>query len=306
MDALGLPSRTRLLVGAVALVLPAAAFAPALLGNARAAPRPTTFVISAKGGKLQGHRLMLRGVAKRVTWVSHGEPGRSGLVSITRLHRRLFAPFAPPGWPGSNQRGPAPTAALQIAGDASTEVAGLKLRRPRYNASRHMVGYRVTTVRKRGQSQRAARASGISTRRFGRASLSIVALGSPLDIYHCSTSVINGTYYTIEASGEGKWDTDTWNPGIPFQDTLLPGAYDVYGTDGGAWRGCGNSSTWTIVDGPPGVQGVTFSFNTTIPYNGETPGATQGQCQSSSTAFKCDFDEGSSNTWYMAPASNPG
>ena len=24
------------------------------------------------------------------------------------------------------------------------------------------------------------------------------------------------------------------------------------------------------------------------------------------TAFKCDFDEGSSNTWYMEPASAPG
>jgi hypothetical protein len=62
----------------------------------------------------------------------------------------------------------------------------------------------------------------------------------------------------------------------------------------------------SIVDGPPGVKGVTFNYTTTIPYNGETPGATQGTCQSTSTNFKCDFDEGSSNTWYMEPASAPG
>ena len=106
--------------------------------------------------------------------------------------------------------------------------------------------------------------------------------------------MVNATYYSVEASGENKWDTDSWNPGIPFQQPLFPGADNVYGSDGGFMRGCGNSSTWTIIDGPPGVQGTTFSLSATIPYGGEQPGSIQGNCSSSSSAFKCMFDQGES------------
>lgn len=63
----------------------------------------TMFVHTANGGELGGGRIILRGVGRQVAWVTSG--GRSGVVSVGRLHRRLFP-----------RRTPAATGLLHIAG----------------------------------------------------------------------------------------------------------------------------------------------------------------------------------------------
>jgi len=302
--------RLTALAAAAAFLL---AVAPA---TAPAEPGAATFVHSAKSGELQGGRLTLRGVRRNVTWVSHA--GRSGVLSVATLHRRLFARLAPPGFPGSNRSSPAPTAALHV-GQRPGSVAGLRLSRPRYNASRRTVSYRVKRLNKRRVGSAAQRpgtrrvgraAQQPVPRRFGPASLSITALGSPLDVFHCSTTVENDTDYTIQATGSGLWPNDGWNPGIPPGYLLIPDQTPplVYGSDGGFMRGCGNSSLWTIVDGPPGVRGVQFSFYATIPYNssGVPTGPTQGTCTPSAANFVCVFDQGSNNFWSLQAAGGPG
>ena len=59
--------------------------------GAQAPPRDATvFVHSAKSGELGGGRLTLHGVSGRVTWAHNS--GRSGVMTVRRLHRMLFSP----------------------------------------------------------------------------------------------------------------------------------------------------------------------------------------------------------------------
>jgi hypothetical protein len=265
------------------------AVAPA---TASAEPHATTYVHSAKRGELRGGRLALHGIRRKVTWVSHD--GRSGALSVATLHRALFAHLAPRGFPRSNRRLPAPTALLHVA-QRPGRVAALRLSRPRYSAARRTVSYRVKRLDKRRLP-----------RRFGAASLSIAALGSPQDVFHCSTTVENGTDYTIQATSSGLWPQDRWNPGIPVGYLSLPDSPSdtlVYGSDGGFMRGCGNSSTWTIIDGPPGIRGVHFDFYTTIPWNiSGVPTRGSSTCTPSAPNFVCQGDPGGLNFWTLQPA----
>jgi hypothetical protein len=117
------------------------------------------YVQSAKSGELGGGRLTLRAVGRRVTWAAH--PGRFGVVSVKRLHRLLFTPSTPSA-----------TGTLHVAGQRGGEELVLRLSRPRYNASRGTVSYRVRRLNKRRLPSPAARQSGNLMRRFGAASLS--------------------------------------------------------------------------------------------------------------------------------------
>jgi hypothetical protein len=250
-----------------------AAVAAALVALAPASARANlVFVHSAKSGELGGGRLTLHGVGRRVTWMTNG--GRSGVVSIARLHRRLFLAETPRA-----------TGTLHIAGQRGGQELALRLRRPRYNSARQTVRYRIRRLHKRGS----ARASGFrSRRRFGAASLSIV--GSKLvgdnGGLDCRTTLSNQTQWEWGAAGESKWDTDTWDPGIPFQGILFTSPV-TWGSDGGLLRGCGNSGTWVVVpysDDPNiPVPSATVNVVTTYPWSG------QGQitCTSSSPQFAC-------------------
>jgi hypothetical protein len=75
---------------AVALAAVAAGLlAAAPAGAEAAAGGATMFLHSAKSGELGGGRLTLLGVGRRVTWATNG--GRSGVVTVRRLHRLLFS-----------------------------------------------------------------------------------------------------------------------------------------------------------------------------------------------------------------------
>ena len=292
MPALALPSRTRLPAGVLALVLAAAAFASALVLTAAPARGATTFVHSAKNGEFRGDRLVLHGIGRRVSWVTN--TGRSGVVSIKRLHRRLFPPRRPA------------TGILHIAGDRGGDEREFRLSRPRYSAGRQRVSYRVSGL-KRARLARSAAVRG--PRRFGPASLSILGapqLGSGDNGGNdCRVTIENNLPWELEASSEGKWPTDTWDPGIPFQYVLDQAQSITWGSDGGFLRGCSVSGGWSIIsdpNSPPNPPQGTFNLNTTWEWNGG--GNTGTTCSNTNTAsYYCqDLSSGADGTgsWQLS------
>jgi len=274
----GFPLRLALFAATAAAVMavaPAAAW-PAARGA-------TMFVHSAKSGELQGGRLILRSVGRRVTWVTNG--GRSGVVSVARLHRRLFLPGTPPA-----------TGTLHVAGRRPGRELVLKLSRPHYNASRQMVSYQVKRLNKRPAPSRVASASQPRVpRRFGPASLSIVGappvLGSTSGGHDCSTWFENATRgYALQAIGSSNWDTDSWNPGIPPGALIHTLGTTSWESDGGLFRGCSASAVWQLIpdpnapgpDQPPPVS-ATITFTTTYPWS-DPP---TNSCTSSNPQFFC-------------------
>src|ERR1700742_2585726 len=97
-----------------------------------------------RGGR---HRLMLRGVSSRARYTTN--KGRTGTMSLKRLHRLVF------------RRGTPPTGMLHLAG----HELSFTLTKPRYNAARRTASYHATPLGK-PLSGNAARAA----RRFGPAS----------------------------------------------------------------------------------------------------------------------------------------
>jgi hypothetical protein len=227
----------------------------------------TLFTHSAKSGELRGGRLTLRGVSRRVTAVTNA--GHSGVVSVTRLHARLFGPGTPPA-----------TGTLHVAGNRGGDESTFSLSRPRYSASRHTVSYAAKPLNHRSLPSRGARAaqSG-AAQQFGTASLSIVpppelTLGDNGGL-DCSTTLTNNTSHLLEAAAEPNWPTDTWNPGIPFQAQLtqLGTGTITFVSDGGFLRGCSGGSVWVFVPdastGDPNPPSVSFTTTTTYPWSGQ-------------------------------------
>jgi hypothetical protein len=159
----------------------------------------TMFVHSAKSSKLGGGRLTLHGVSRRVTWAHHS--GRTGVLSVRRLHRRLFLV-------GTG----AATGTLHVAGHRGGDELTFRLTRPRYNAGRHTVSYKVKRLGNGRLPSRAAHAAaGPPPSGFGPASLSIVASAqdsptltvdnSTASIRSCGSSGSATCWGTLSASG---------------------------------------------------------------------------------------------------------
>jgi hypothetical protein len=140
----------------------------------------TVFVHSAAGGELRGGRLILRGVGRRVTWAHHS--GRSGVMAVKPMQRLLFKP-------GTG----AATGTLHVAGHRGGDEPTFKLTKPRYNAARHAVSYKVMPLGDGRLPGRTARAAGNPARgSFGAASLSIVATAAPHFTAHVYSCPVNG------------------------------------------------------------------------------------------------------------------
>jgi hypothetical protein len=267
----------------VGLVVVAAAFFVLAPATARG---DIAFVHSATSGKLGGGQLTLHGVGRRVSWIANS--GRSGVVSIARLHRRLFLAATPRA-----------TGTLHIAGRRGGREVTLSLRRPRYDRAGQTVRYRVRRLDKR----RSARASGGLGRRFGAASLSIVGAKPVGDNggRDCSTTLSSQNQWFWGAAGESKWDTDTWDPGIPFQGTMDGDNPVTWGSDGGFLRGCSNTGVWVVIPYPDDpsipVPSATVTVTTTYPWNASDQSYT---CTSSSPQFACQAtgaNEGGVASW---------
>jgi hypothetical protein len=265
------------------LVAVAAGLLVASPGPALATPGgATVFVQSAKGGEVRGGRLILRGVGRQLTWVTNG--GRSGAVSVARLHRRLF----PSGTPAA-------TGVLHIAGRLGRAVA-LRLTRPRYSASRHRVSYRAMPLSKGRRRGRVALAP--VPRRFGAASLSILGapavLGGTSGGHDCSAGFLNHTLYDVETVSSSKLKTDIWSPEVRPGTLIeaLTGTAD-WGSSGGPLLGCSNSTVWEFAanSAQPNPPSGTFTITTTYPWTGPF----SNTCTSSNPQYTC-----------RAGASNPG
>jgi hypothetical protein len=249
------------------LIAIAPATAPATLGSA------TMFVHSAKGGEFRGGRLMLSGVGRQVTWVTNG--GRSGLVSVARLHRRLF----PPGTPAA-------TGTLHIAGRVPGRGVALRLSRPRYNASGRRASYRAVQLSQ--GSARVAR-SGVP-RRFGAASLSIIGapavLGGAYGGHDCSAVLLNHTLNDLGLVSSSKLPTDTWTdeiePGTVVQAQTGIASWE---SSGGPLLGCSSTTVWAFAPNPtqPNPPSGTFTVTTTYPWTGPF----NNTCASSNPRFTC-------------------
>jgi hypothetical protein len=153
------------------------------------------FVHSATSGELGGGRLTLHGVSRRVTWAHNS--GRSGVLAVRRMHRRLFA-----------AREPTATGTLHVAGHRGGDELTFKLTKPRYNRSRHTVSYKIKRLGNGHFPSPAARAAGAPQRRkFGAASLSIVGATQTASLAAANT------YYECDPTGDGVergcWGTVT-------------------------------------------------------------------------------------------------
>ena len=245
---------------AVGLLVLVPAAAPATSGGA------TVFTHSATSGELRGGLLTLRGVGSRLTWVHNS--GRAGTVSVTRLHRRLFSPETPP------------VGTLHVAGRRPGRVHAFRLSRPRYNAGRQWVRYRVERL---GKHPRASHGSGTS--QFGAASLSIVGHPSRLGSSDtggswCGAGILNLTIHELHAASASKWDTDSWDPEIPVNDVVDNlGGTESWGSDAGFLRGCSNTVVWVTSSDPP----ASFTVTTTHPWQSRSIET----CRSSDPTFSC-------------------
>jgi len=271
--------------GLVALAAVATALAPS--GSAAT----TVFTHSAKSGELKAGRLTLHGVRQHASWVVSG--GRVGVVHVRRLHRRLFLPARPAA------------GTLYVAGHRGGDEPAFRLSRPRYNRARRTVSYRVRRLNDRGIPQRAARPAQ-STAQFGAASLSIVpddeVASGDNGGNDCPIGLVNETGYGVQAASESNWDTDTWDPGIPFND-LVPSHSKLatgadtevfWQSDGGFLRGCSNTGVWVLTVDPndpsqavPPV-GVSFTLTITSPWNG----LPVRSCTSTNPQFYCVASSG--------------
>jgi hypothetical protein len=232
-----------LAVAAACLVAIAPASASAFIGA-------TTFVQWAKGGAFHGHQLTLRGVGGSVRWQSIlGK--QSGVVSFSLLRRQLFP------------RNATPAADLHVSGRRG--VARLLISRPRYNARRSTVSYRVKRLSGRRIPVR-----------FGRVSLSILwepGVGGSAGHYSCQTQLQDNTAYGLQPIDSSKGELDKWANLSP--PTAVIGSNDVasWESDGALFKGCSNSVVWKLVldpnkSNPPTPPQATVTVSVSYPNDG--------------------------------------
>jgi hypothetical protein len=225
-------------------------------------PDPPVYVYSAGSGELRGGQLALHGVSRRVTWATQG--GRSGVTSIERFHRLMFTP-----------RGSRVTGTLHVAGQRGGQELVLRLRRPRYNASRRTVRYRVGRLKGTLPGRR----------QFGATSLSVVAPQVPEGSTtgnQCQTTVLNSTggFLQLAASSAGS---DSWSTAPP-NGPINPDVTAHWGSNGAAGQGCSNTVTYTV---PRANPPVAFTIETTYPVSG-TPTYTCTESLPGNPQYACE------------------
>jgi hypothetical protein len=243
------------------------------------------FTQSATSGELKGGRLTLRGVSGRVTYVLN--TGGRGTLSVRRLHRRQFLPGLPP------------TATLHVAGYHGGDEPSFRLSKPRRNAARHTVSYKVKRLDNKPLPSAAARAAGFRPpRRFGAASLSIVPhprlTGGDNGGNDCEAAIYNGigpNSGPLNLVSSSNWDTDTWEQ-APYG--IGRGGSLTVESDGGLDRGCHWEAVWSM-DNPP----ATISMEVTWAWgqNGAT-----GDCSSTNPqAHPCTLvpEQSGEITWQI-------
>ena len=225
----------------------------------------TTVVHSAESGELAGGRLTLYDVGRKVTVTTNA--GRSRVVRVKTMHRRLFSPRTPA------------TGTLHVDGHHGGDEPTFRLSRPRYNAARRTVAYRAKPLNNKPVPRAAA-----TVRRFGAASLTIAPHAAVMGGDHggndCSNGFVNLTGYGMQFVRADKQPGDTWDDIAtpPAQGTVIsdatnvtndqgnPDAFDGWRweSDGPLWSGCANDTVWALVVDPDDPQGHVPPANVTI------------------------------------------
>ena len=124
--------------------------------------------------------------------------------------------------------------------------------------------------------------------------------------------LVNETGYGVQAASESNWDTDTWDPGIPFNALVpshskLPTGADTelfWQSDGGFLRGCSNTGVWVLTVDPNDPSqvvppaGVSFTLTITSPWSG----LPVRSCTSTNPQFYC---VASSGAYWLLPRAVP-
>ena len=194
--------------GAGLAAIPVVCLLAAAPAYAQGPPRDgTVFLHSATSGELNGGRLILHDVSRRVTWAHHS--GRSGVMTVKRMHRRLFSA-------GSARA----TGTLHVAGHRGGDELAFKLSRARFDRARHTVSYRARPL----NDKPIPRAAG-AVRSFGAASLTIQAAPPP------SLTVQQSTYPCPADSSTTCWGTLSGS-GLPAGTEVTGFAPQIPGNTG--------------------------------------------------------------------------
>jgi hypothetical protein len=242
------------------------------------------FTHSAKGGELRGGRLILRGVAGRVTWITNR--GGSGTVSVRRLHAMAFG------------HGQPATGTLHVAGNRGGDELTFRLSKPRYNPARHTVSYRAKPLDDKRLPGGGARAGEILRgRKFGATSLTIVP--APQAGLSCTTAVVNQTGHTLMLVSASTGSTNEW---------FGPPPASIPAEDDGGWStanpnpssiGCTNTVVYRSDSSNPAQPPVQFTFE-------QSAGTNTGSntCTSSDPAYECVAvtNEPGAAEWRLAPS----
>jgi hypothetical protein len=239
----------------------AAVLVAGVLAGASLASAAVIVSYSAKSGGFHAGRVTLRGVSGRARYVT--DVGRSGTVSLRRLHRRVFLPGKPP------------TGVLHIAG-RSHDLA-FRLSKPRYTGSRGTASYTVKPLPGTSRLRTPAQ--------FGDASLTILpnralgggggggGLGSTAngpglgggggkDCEMTVSTSLNTDVGNISLVSDSQWDTDDWLTAPAYQ--IADGRQAYMGSEGGFLRGCGMQVVYTGGIGTP----VTITIDLSWQWNG--------------------------------------
>jgi hypothetical protein len=263
----------------------------------------TTVVHSAESGKLAGGGLTLYGVGRKVTVTTNA--GRSPVVRVKTMHRRLFSPRTPA------------TGTLHVDGHHGGDEPTFRLSRPRYNAARRTVAYRAKPLNNKPLPRAAA-----TVRRFGAASLTIAphaaVMGGDYGGNDCYNQFINETGYGMQFQSANKQPGDTWDEdsppvqGLVISDTTNDQGHldglDSWGweSDGALWSGCANDTVWALIVDPDDPQGhvpppnVTIGFFLSWPW---TYGPSFGCRIQNNPGFTCTQD--SSGTFHVNNPNRP-
>ena len=277
----GTGSRLRVvgLVGVftAALVALAPTSAPAAPSGAR------VFTQSGKGGELRGGRVILRGVSRRVTWIS--DRGASGTVSVRRLHRIAFA------------QGQPATGTLHVAGNHGGDELTFRLGKPRYIPARHTVSYRAKPLSNKRLPRGSARGGIRRGRTFGAALLTIVP--APQAGLSCTTAVVNQTGHSLVLVSASTGSNNEW---------FGPPPASIPAGESGGWStanpnpssiGCTNTVVYRTDSSNPAQPSVQFTF-------GQSAGTDTGSntCTPSAPAYKCVAvtNEPGAADWTLAPS----
>jgi hypothetical protein len=258
-----------------ALVALAPMSASAAPGGAR------VFTQSGKGGELRGGRVILRGVSRRVTWIS--DRGGSGTVSVRRLHRMAFA------------HGQPATGTLHVAGNRGGDELTFRLGKPRYNPARHTVSYRAKPL---SHKPLPGRAGGHRRgRTFGAALLTIVP--APQAGLSCTTAVVNQTGHTLTLVSASTGSNNEWFGPPPAS---IPAGGDAgwsTANPSSSSIGCTNTVVYRTDSSNPAQPSVQFTF-------GQSAGTDTGSntCTPSAPAYECVAvtNEPGAAEWRLAPS----